>query len=300
MKDPMRWSTNVGRRAVMIWLLLTAGFIGSCAINSTYSETSGTAEYSSRDFDFLAQYGEWLNVDPFGRVWHPDAAPGWAPFSYGHWAMSDRGWMWFSYEPFGWLVYHHGRWLYRDDAGWCWVPGHDWSPANVEWVTYGDNVGWAPLPPDGYSIPEEWQVRDTHVWTVVRLGDFDQEDIWRHRADHENEFDVKGGFHRFPDLKTVELETHHTFEPVKIKTKPVSTGQQSVERVVPPAWESKRIDKYRPEVIKEAFPAKNGNVVKSDSKAKSGKPDEQKPSETKGKPADKDKKDRGNRDHKAS
>ncbi len=46
------------------------------------------------------------------------------------------------------MVYHYGRWAFDRGLGWFWVPGDEWAPAWVDWRYGGDNVGWAPLPPD--------------------------------------------------------------------------------------------------------------------------------------------------------
>ncbi len=118
--------------------------------------------YGAEDLD---GYGAWENVPPYGWVWSPRVAAGWAPYRYGRWSWIDwYGWSWVSYDPWGWAPYHYGRWFYHT-RGWCWYPGptyghHYWRPALVAFFGWGHggglgvgvgfgfgNVGWVPLAP---------------------------------------------------------------------------------------------------------------------------------------------------------
>jgi len=130
-------------------------------------ERSRSYQYVSRDIygaEDLDTYGRWVYVDPYGWVWSPVVAVGWAPYRYGRWAWVDwYGWTWISYDPWGWAPYHYGRWFYRTGFGWCWWPGgvrvrHYWSPALVAFFGWGGrghvhagigfgHVGWVPLAP---------------------------------------------------------------------------------------------------------------------------------------------------------
>ena len=88
----------------------------------------------------------------YGEVWAPDGVPrDWRPYEYGHWVYTDDwGWYWVSddvEDDWGWVVYHYGRWIH-DRGAWFWVPGDEWAPAWVDWRYGGDDIGWAPLPPD--------------------------------------------------------------------------------------------------------------------------------------------------------
>src|SRR5512141_177897 len=101
----------------------------------------------------LDAYGHWIRHPRYGEVWVPDGVPpGWRPYEYGRWVFTDDwGWYWVSEEredDWGWVVYHYGRWAVDRSIGWFWVPGDEWAPAWVDWRYGGDNVGWAPLPPD--------------------------------------------------------------------------------------------------------------------------------------------------------
>jgi hypothetical protein len=120
--------------------------------------------YGAEDLD---PYGNWVNVQPYGYVWQPVVAAGWAPYRYGRWVWEDwYGWTWVSYEPWGWAPYHYGRWLYASPYGWVWYPGaigvvHYWSPALVAFFGFGGgvglgfgNVGWVPLAP--YEVLFPW------------------------------------------------------------------------------------------------------------------------------------------------
>ncbi len=112
----------------------------------------------------LEGYGSWVDVAPYGWVWSPRVAAGWAPYSYGRWAWMDwYGWNWVSYDPWGWAPFHYGRWFYDSPRGWCWYPGplrtrQYWRPGLVAFFGYGGwggfqagaglgHVGWVPLAP---------------------------------------------------------------------------------------------------------------------------------------------------------
>lgn len=112
----------------------------------------------------LDAHGDWVYSAPYGNVWQPRVAAGWAPYRVGRWSWLDwYGWSWVSYDPWGWAPYHYGRW-FNNAGNWCWWPGaggsqHFWSPALVSFVGFGNrglgagfgfgwgNVGWVPLAP---------------------------------------------------------------------------------------------------------------------------------------------------------
>ncbi len=50
----------------------------------------------------LREYGEWVDVETYGRVWRPRVAVGWSPYVYGRWAwISPYGWTWVSERAVG-------------------------------------------------------------------------------------------------------------------------------------------------------------------------------------------------------
>jgi hypothetical protein len=133
-------------------------------------DRSDSYRYVSRDIygaEDLDSYGRWVNVPPYGWVWSPQVAGGWAPYRAGRWAWIDwYGWSWVSYDPWGWAPYHYGRWFYNAPFGWCWWPGgvgsrHFWRPALVGFFGWGGGgigvgvgfgggfgrIGWCPLAP---------------------------------------------------------------------------------------------------------------------------------------------------------
>ena len=117
------------------------------------SLTPAMAQSSEDMAAALDAYGHWVRHAPYGEVWVPDGAPpDWRPYEYGYWVFTDDwGWYWVSddsEDDWGWVVYHYGRWAFDRAIGWFWVPGDEWAPAWVDWRYGGDNVGWAPLPPD--------------------------------------------------------------------------------------------------------------------------------------------------------
>ena len=124
-------------------------------------------------YDNLAPYGTWVNMDPYGYVWIPNVAAGFAPYaSNGYWANTDYGWTWVSDFDWGWAPFHYGRWDHNKVYGWYWVPDYTWGPAWVDW-TYGPGYyGWCPLAP-GISIDVAlgggWHPHDRR-WAFVPEG----------------------------------------------------------------------------------------------------------------------------------
>ena len=99
-------------------------------------------------YDYLAPFGSWIDLDPYGYVWSPrNMGYGWRPYSEGHWIWTDFGWTWVSDEDWGWMPFHYGRWGWDDDSGWFWAPGTVWGPAWVTWRWSDLYYGWAPIPP---------------------------------------------------------------------------------------------------------------------------------------------------------
>ena len=110
--------------------------------------------YSPPQINFnqmMGQYGRWVRVSPFGRVWRPYASHGWRPYTYGHWIYTEYGPYWEGYEPWAWAAYHYGSWIFDPRYGWAWVPGYQWHPGRVAWARGYNTIGWMPMPPDGYD-----------------------------------------------------------------------------------------------------------------------------------------------------
>jgi len=130
----------------------------------------------------LENYGHWVRHARYGEVWVPDGVPpDWRPYEYGHWVYTDDwGWYWISDESeddWGWVVYHYGRWGFDREIGWFWVRGDDWAPAWVDWRYGGDEVGWAPLPPDdAIDVYEE----QPEFWAFVPLRYMGEERLRTH------------------------------------------------------------------------------------------------------------------------
>src|SRR6185437_1270210 len=76
----------------------------------------------------LANYGTWVDVAPYGRVWQPAddiAGEDFTPYaSDGAWVAGDDGsWTFRSKydDEWGWAAYHYGRWVDHEAYGWVWV-----------------------------------------------------------------------------------------------------------------------------------------------------------------------------------
>ncbi len=138
------------------------GFDDWARVRDKREQNSVSARYVSPDVigsDDLDDHGVWREVPPYGPVWVPAVAPGWAPYRYGHWVWLDPwGWTWVDDAPWGFAPFHYGRWAYIGSY-WGWVPGPYyarpiWSPALVAWfggehwgigIGFGGGWGWCPL-----------------------------------------------------------------------------------------------------------------------------------------------------------
>jgi len=166
-------------------VLLVLFFSASCIFYVPSDYNSGPRQYPREDtydygrsdvsyfYDYLSPYGLWVRYEPHGYVWVPRRMGyRWRPYTMGHWAWTDYGWMWLADEEWGWACFHYGRWGFDDDIGWFWVPGAVWAPSWVVWRSGPDYFGWAPIPPgiefslrygfrsDAFDIPG-------HYWIFV-------------------------------------------------------------------------------------------------------------------------------------
>src|SRR4029077_14366640 len=123
-------------------------------------------------YENLDAYGRWEDVPPYGEVWYPsDVSQSWVPYRYGRWVWVEPwGWTWVEDEPWGYAPFHYGRW-YDTRRGWAWIPGPVdmapvYSPALVAFVGGGSsflgfNFGggdggvqaWFPLGPSEPYLP---------------------------------------------------------------------------------------------------------------------------------------------------
>jgi hypothetical protein len=140
-------------------------------------------------YSSLSPHGEWIEVEPGFRVWHPlYVSHNWRPYLLGRWIWTEYGWYWMSNEPFGWITYHYGRWYYDDYYGWIWIPDDVWGPAWVEWRYDDSYIGWAPLPPYaifnvtiGIQFTQHWEA-PVHYWSFIPYHRFGSEIRYRDTA----------------------------------------------------------------------------------------------------------------------
>jgi hypothetical protein len=144
-------------------------------------------------FSDLANYGQWIQVAPYGSVWTPSVPTAWAPFRYGSWTWANGyGWTWVADEPWGWAPFHYGRWFSCPSYGWCWCPpaaigSYAWYPATVGFISYSyfsgavigtPYWGWVPLAPYepfyAWYPPGGWRLYRTHrhpiAYRNLKLG----------------------------------------------------------------------------------------------------------------------------------
>jgi hypothetical protein len=206
------------------------------------------------EFYELTEYGEWIDVHPFGSAWRPYVREGWRPYIYGHWLWTEWGWTWVSYEPFGWAVYHYGYWQFDPYWGWVWIPGYEWEPVRVTWLYYDDYVCWAPLPPPGYHVPDPWAVHTTEVWIVVHARNFTNYDLHRFRvkqARYKDKYRASTRVYRdAPHVRTIEKHTNRSVATVHVDLKDYKSGNRTYKKVVLPQSEKKVVDQYQPRTKK--------------------------------------------------
>ncbi len=215
---------------------------------SAIAESPGAQVDFDSFYNSLAPYGEWLDLPAFGWVFRPYASvvgPDFRPYvSYGRWVYTPYGWSFVSGLPFGWACFHYGRWALDATYGWVWVPGFVWAPAWVDWRWGGGYVGWAPLPPPGWTAA--WY---GPYWAFVQVNVFDEPDVGvyvvpRERVRYvytdtrpvETYVRYRGyAYNPGPQPVRVERYTHRVIRPV-----PVATGRARPVPVVPqrfvPVW----------------------------------------------------------------
>ena len=138
---------------------------------------SPSARYVAPDvvgYQDLDDHGTWTPTPDYGYVWVPrGVAPGWAPYSAGHWAyVAPWGYTWVDDQPWGYAPFHYGRWVWTG-AAWGWVPAPPpspgvayvrpvYAPALVAWVGAGAAVAWFALGPREVYVPT-YPVSRTYV-----------------------------------------------------------------------------------------------------------------------------------------
>src|SRR5574341_2571025 len=265
------------RFILAVTLLITASlFLLGCYSASSRQRVGVSVEYASDDYAVLAAYGEWVDYGPYGTVWRPYVVSSWQPFYYGHWVWTGYEWAWVSYEPYGWLVYHYGYWDYQPGFGWFWIPGNTWSSAQVQWVIYGDYIGWTPLPPPGVSRTSFYLSADIQLWNVVEIKNFTRENVGKYRVSRLAKRERSGEqfiSDRAPDIQLVEKRTRHSVPTVKIERQSVKMQNEEFHKEVLTSNEEKKVDKYRPEVERKVLKKKKTGQEqdKGSEKKKSGK-----------------------------
>jgi len=240
----------------LLFFVLITWYIPGCYFGSSGQDNNSgnnffpppdyNADYPEYNVDDLNLYGQWEDVSPYGRVWSPSVVTGWQPMTNGHWTWDGNDWVWVSYEPFGWIVYHYGSWDYSPDYGWFWIPGNeDWSPACVQWIDYGDNIGWAPRRPHNGNWSEPWQDNNVHPWIVVKMGDFNRENITSYRVRNINSYENNNQTpiqRRQPDVKTIQRYTKTPIDVVKFQKEPVVNQYPPGKTNPPPVRNEKSPD----------------------------------------------------------
>lgn len=231
----LRPGKRLGLLALACMLVIA---LGQARDASAFVRVSARVDFHTGGYDLLSQYGDWVRVHPYGVVWCPYVDYDWAPFYDGRWIWTRGGWAWDSYEPFGELVYHYGYWYFDRDIGWFWVPGYEWSPARVQWYTYGSYCGWAPMPPPNYYWPDPWDFYDINIWVVVHIDNFYCDHIGRHGIDrphYRNVFRREGVVKRAPEVRQVETVARRRIPVETIERRPMDIRTDKIKVAERPA-----------------------------------------------------------------
>ena len=180
-------------------------------------------------YDYLAPFGTWISMDPYGYVWCPrHMGYRWRPYADGYWIWTDYGWTWVSDFDWGWMPFHYGRWGWDNDCGWFWVPGSVWGPAWVTWRWSDLYMGWAPIPPGfDFRAGIDFDVAAMGIpfdfWVFVGGSHFLDRDMHRYVLPFErnptivrgttirNDFEFRGDrlVNRGIDVETIRRMTRH-------------------------------------------------------------------------------------------
>jgi hypothetical protein len=213
-------------------LVFTAGCTGIKSVDATADDPRMTF----RDLD---SYGQWINNSSFGNVWRPDVDFDWRPYYEGQWQLTDRGWMWTTNEPFGWIVYHYGYWAYTSNDGWLWIPGYEWTPTKVVWLSQDDYICWAPLPPKNWNLPSLYDHYGDKIWTVVRARDFNQQNIFSYHVPF-NTIRTEGNWiSRIPDPNFIQNSSGREITPFYTQVENTRVGKRNLTKV---RFNSRRIE----------------------------------------------------------
>lgn len=230
--------------AIMLVVPLSLITLAACTAIQQEPSPESRPDINADDQSYLANYGDWITVEPYGSVWRPRVTAEWEPFHYGQWVWSDQGWVWESYEPYGWLVYHHGNWCSDPEVGWFWVPSQTWSVAPVQWTQFGDYIGWAPAPPPGAILPTPWSPESPRVWHIVETRNFAQENVGKFKV-VKNVTTLAVGApvtdRTEPDVKVVERVTKRTIPSMKVQRQETKMGSRDYYKLVIPESDAKRV-----------------------------------------------------------
>jgi hypothetical protein len=255
---------------IMLFAILALAAFGCPRSAFAVHRASYGLEIDAGDYEYLSEYGEWLEVPQFGMIWRPYVVEEWEPFFHGHWSWTNDGWAWVSYEPFGWLVYHYGYWYNRPDIGWFWLPGRIWSPARVEWYTYGDYCAWAPIPPPNYYWPDPWDRRGVNIWMVININNFTNEYVGHHRIGapfHGEKIGHGAWIRQAPGIRHIETIARRQIAPVRISRERVDLRPNTPrvpakyyrpkeierKRMVLPQQDVNRVKQHSPQVEREVL-----------------------------------------------
>src|SRR5436853_987532 len=108
----------------------------------------------------LDEYGDWQDVNGYGRCWAPRVQADWSPYREGYWDVNGVwGPTWVSSEAWGYAPYPYGRWAYVNQQRWVWVPedcrtNPVYAPALVAFVPIQQSqIAWVPLAPGERYVP---------------------------------------------------------------------------------------------------------------------------------------------------
>ena len=107
----------------------------------------------------------------------------------------------------------------------------------MQWIDYGDNIGWAPMRANNRIWPEPWENNSVRPWMVVRMEDFNRENITSYgvptvsRVNNVNQNQIQ---RRQPDVKIVQSHLKEPIKIVQINKEPIRNETPPVRTITPP------------------------------------------------------------------
>jgi Family of unknown function (DUF6600) len=159
-------------------------------------------------------------------------------------------------------VYHYGNWYYLSDVGWVWIPGYQWSPAQVRWIDFDDYIGWAPLTPAGYFWGDPWDIGPVVVWNIVSIRDFHKSECDKHiiRTPIPKPRSTATVVRNAPTVTRVETLSNIKIEKLSAKNAKMKEPNQMIKQAQLPRDHIRRTQPFRDRINREVLAPRIANI----------------------------------------